>query len=64
MEALDLTALTAAEIVERVHDGRLSAVEVAKPTWPALMNESPRWVCGGLPLTTRRRRSVVERQFE
>jgi amidase len=30
MEALDLTALTAAEIAERVHDGRLSAVEVAR----------------------------------
>jgi amidase len=30
MEALDLTALTAAEIVARVHDGRTSAADVAR----------------------------------
>lgn len=30
MDALDLTALTAAEIVARVHDGRSSAVDVAR----------------------------------
>ncbi len=30
MDALDLTALTASEIVSRVHDGRTSAVDVAR----------------------------------
>jgi amidase len=43
MEALDLTALTAAEIVERVHDGRLSAVEVARAHLARIAEREP-WV--------------------
>lgn len=41
MEALDLTALTAAEIVERVHDGRLSAVEVARAHLARIAEREP-----------------------
>ncbi|GAA1179720.1 amidase [Pseudonocardia alaniniphila] len=41
--ALDLTALTAAEIVERVHDGRLSAVEVARAHLARIAEREP-WV--------------------
>lgn len=41
MEALDLTALTAAEIVARVHDGRSSAADVARAHLARIAERDP-----------------------
>jgi amidase len=41
MEALDLTALTAAEIVARVHDGRVSAADVARAHLARIAEHEP-----------------------
>jgi amidase len=41
MEALDLTALTAAEIASRVHDGRSSAVDVAHAHLARIVEHEP-----------------------
>lgn len=41
MDALDLTALTAAEIVARVHDGRSSAVDVAEAHLARIAEREP-----------------------
>ncbi len=41
MDALDLTALTASEIVSRVHDGRTSAVDVARAHLARIAEHDP-----------------------